>query len=150
MAGVRRATQVDVKEIIEFLEKYHIEESNLADIPFDKGTMIRSIEYYLTHPKHVIFVYTVDDKITGILMGNIEPFIFNDKRQWATDLVFAATTGGAWLLKRFINWAKLYKIDRIVMGVSSGSERAGELYTALGMTHIGGMYCMTVCEESAS
>lgn len=149
MSNVRRATQTDIKELLGFLETYHREESNLSDIPFDKGTMTRTIDYYLSNPKHVIFVYCVEDKITGVLMGNIEPFVFNDKRQWATDLIFVARSGGAWLLKKFISWAKLYKIDRIVMGVSSANERAGELYTTLGMEQVGGMYCMTIHEEKA-
>lgn len=151
MSGVRRAGHEDTKELVAFLEEYHTNGSNLKDIPFDVSSMTQVINYYIGMPKHVVFVYTDgDDKIRGVLMGSIEPFMFNKKRNWATDLVFVADAGGAWLLKKFISWTKLYNnVDRIIMGVSTGNTRSDALYTAMGLQRTGGMYALAINEAEA-
>lgn len=141
--ATRLATQVDTTEIIEFLRKYHAEDSNLSDIPFDKTSMVKAINYYISMPKHVCFVYVEKGKIDGVFMASIEPFMFNEKRKWATDLLNVANTGGAWLMKRFIAWAKMHRVDRIMMGVSTGNPRSDSLYEAMGLKRTGGMYTMS-------
>ena len=147
MAGVRRATYNDTTNIVEFLEKYHTEGSVLEDIPFSVRDMTSAVNFYLKMPKHTIFVYEDSgSKLRGVLMGSVEPFMFNIKRFWATDLLFVADAGGAWLLKKFIAWSKLYKVDRIMMGVSTGNDRSDELYNALGLERMGGMYSLTIRE----
>lgn len=140
--GVRRATMNDVGTIVKYLKQYHEEESNLADIPFDLLSMTHSIEYYIGMPRHVCFLYERDGELLGVLAGSIEEFMFNQKRYWATDLLNVCKQGGAWLLKKFIAWAQLYKVDRIIMGVSTGNERSDMLYEAIGMKRDGGMYSM--------
>ena len=145
MAGVRRATHLDTNSVVDFLEHYHKTESNLTDIPFDKESMAEVVNYYVGMPKHVVFMYEDDAKqVRGVLIGGLDPFAFNKKRYWASDLIFVANAGGAWLMKRFIAWSKLYKVDRIIAGVSSGAIDADELYTALGFTRVGGMYSLEV------
>lgn len=145
MAGVRRASHSDTTNIVEYLEDYHNTKSNLSDIPFDRRSMSEALDYYVGMPKHVVFIYEDDAKqLRGILMGSLDPFVFNRKRNWASDLIFIADAGGAWLMKRFISWAKLYKVDRIMAGVSSGDNNTDELYTALGFTRVGGMYSLEV------
>ncbi len=140
--SIRTATTNDTQKIVDFLQKYHEERSNLSDIPFDRRTMCNAIDYYIGMPKHTVFVYTDGDAITGVLAGSIEPFMFNDKRKWATDLLNVADKGGVWLLKKFIEWAKMYKVDRIFMGISTGIGRTEGLYEAVGMERVGGFYMM--------
>ena len=148
MTGVRRAGFNDTKVIVDFLERYHVDESNLSDIPFDRKSMTQVTDYYIGTPKHVVFVYVDSSaEIKGVLMGAVEPFMFNQKRLWATDLVFVAKAGGAWLLKKFIAWSRLFKVDRIMMGVSTGNSRSDDLYIALGLERTGGMYTMKFSEE---
>lgn len=143
----RKATHEDTGNITKFLAQYHVEKSNLQDIPFNKESMTKAIGYYISNPRHVVFVAEDNEEITGVLMGSIEPFVFNEKRHWATDLVFVATKGGAWLLKKFLAWAKLYKVDRIIMGVSTDMERSDELYAAVGMHRVGGMHVLNFGES---
>lgn len=138
--ATRLATYTDTSAILKLLEDYHSEASNLKDIPFDRQTMVKAIDYYINMPKHACFVYEKGGKIDGVLMASIEPFMFNSKRKWATDLLNVANSGGAWLMKRFIEWAKMHKADRIFMGVSTGNPRSDSLYEAMGLERTGGMY----------
>lgn len=135
----RAARIEDVQHIVKYLEEYHYH-SNLKDMPFDKRSMSSAVRYYIDTPKHQAFVYTKDNKITGVLLGSIEPFMFNEKRSWATDLLFVADEGGLWLLKRFVAWAKQFGVDRIIMGISSGDDRAHRLYESVGLVYLGNMY----------
>lgn len=143
----RTATYNDTKNIVDFLQKYHEEGSVLADIPFDRGTMTKAIDYYIGMPKHVVFVNEKDGNVTGVLAGSIEPFMFNEKRKWSTDLLNVADEGGVWLLKRFIEWSKMHKVDRIFMGISTGLERSEALYEAVGLERVGGFYALN-CSEN--
>lgn len=144
----RVANHNDTQELVKFLEKYHAEDSNLKDIPFDKRSMSKAIDYYIGMPQHIVFVYdSKESKITGVLMGSIEPFMFNEKRKWATDLLNVGTEGGVWLMKRFFDWAKMHKVDRIIMGISTGDSRVERLYEALGMDRKGGMYSLSISYE---
>ena len=70
----------------------------------------------------------------------VEPFFFNKKYSYATDLMFFATGGGVQLWRRFVDWAWEMGAQRILMGVSSGDARACQLLEALGMENTGGMY----------
>jgi len=146
--GTRIATQNDVTTIVEFLRNYHENGSNLADIPFDKQSMRHAVEYYITFPKHVCFIYEKNEQLRGVIMGSIEPFMFNEKRKWATDLLNVAQEGGPWLLRRFFEWAKSHRVDRIFMGVSTGNDRSNQLYEAMGMERLGGMYGLTFNTEA--
>ena len=143
--ATRLATHSDTQELVKFLAKYHAEDSNLKDIPFSKQSMSKAIGYYIGMPKHAVFVYETEDKvITGVLMGSLEPFMFNERRHWATDLLNVAEMGGSWLMKRFIAWAKMHKVDRVIMGISTDDPRVERLYEAMGMERKGGMYSMDI------
>lgn len=140
--STRVATYNDTQNIVSFLQDYHEVDSNLSDIPFDRQTMSKAIDYYIGMPKHVVFVHEKEGKITGVLAASVEPFMFNEKRKWATDLLNVANEGGVWLLKRFLEWAKMHKVDRVFMGISTGHQRSEALYEACGMERVGGFYAM--------
>lgn len=145
--STRVATHTDTQEVVRFLENYH-KDSNMQDIPFDKMSMAQALDYYIGMPKHIVFVYeNSEHEIDGVLMGGVEPFMFNKKRKWATDLVHVANSGGPWLMKRFFAWAKLHKVDRVIMGISTADSRTDELYKALGMEPLGGMYSLNLNKE---
>jgi hypothetical protein len=138
----RLATTADVGGIVHFLHRYHSEKSNLSDIAFDRYSMTKCIEYYIGMPKHLALVNVEKGAITGCLLGSIEPFMFNKKKFWATDLLNVASSGGLWLTKHFLKWAKMHKVERVIMGVSTNDERSDRLYEALGMQRTGGMYML--------
>jgi RimJ/RimL family protein N-acetyltransferase len=139
---VRRATIEDIRRIVDYMEAYHAT-SNLSDVPFHRLTAVRIIEYYCTHSTCYPLI-AIDDKdqVQGLLIGGLEPYFFNEKKFYGTDLMFFSKGAGPALWKAFRDWAFDMGADRIIMGVSSGDDRAGQLLEALGMEPTGGMYVL--------
>ena len=137
---IRLATYNDTKQLTDFVAKFHLEQSDLSDIPFDRASMVSYIDYHIGTSKHTVYVNDVDDEIVGFILGGLEPFPHNKKVLWASDGMFIADKGGASLLKRFHAWAFAMGAKRIFQGVSTGDNRADALYDAIGMSRTGGMY----------
>jgi len=145
---IRNARHSDTQELVDFVQKYHQEKSNLSDIPFDRGSMVAYIDYHIGTPKHVVYINENANGITGFILGGLEPFPHNKKQYWASDGMFIADQGGASLLKRFHAWAFASGAKRIFQGVSTGDGRADLLYSAMkNMKRTGGMY--VVYKESS-
>jgi hypothetical protein len=138
---VRRVRHGDIPQLMRFIQDYHIS-SNLSDIPFDKKSMTKIIDYYRQARDSVALIAVKDGRITGLLFGSIEPFFFNQKRSYATDLMFFAKAGGVQLWRHFVDWAWSMGASRVMMGVSSGDDRADQLFDVLGMEQTGGMYVL--------
>lgn len=144
---IRNAQYSDTQELVNFVEKFHREKSNLSDIPYDRASMVSYIDYHIGTSKHVVYVYDTEEGIKGFILGGLEPFPHNQKYCWASDGMFIADKGGAQLLKRFHTWAFASGAKRIFQGVSTGDSRADALYNTIeGMERTGGMY--VVCQES--
>jgi hypothetical protein len=126
---------------MEYIVEYH-KDSNLSDIPFDRKSMIKILEYYMQAKDSLALLAEEHGVVYGILLGSMEPFFFNQRKSYATDLMFFATGGGVQLWKRFVDWGWSRGADRIMMGVSSGDDRACQLLEALGMENTGGMYVL--------
>ena len=139
MVIIRRGRIADMKDILDYMKDYHAD-SNMSDIYFDRLSASKIIEYYITHKDSLPLVAVEDEKIIGLLFGSLEPYFFNQKKNYATDLLFFSKGAGPQLWKKFKEWAFSVGADRIIMGVSSGDERAGQLLEALGMNATGGMY----------
>jgi len=145
---IRNAQYSDTQELVDFVEKFHREKSNLSDIPYDRNSMVSYIDYHIGTSKHVVYVYETDKGIEGFILGGLEPFPHNKKVYWASDGMFIADKGGASLLKRFHAWAFACGAVRIFQGVSTGDSRADALYqTIKGMERTGGMY--VILKESS-
>ena len=139
---IRLATHADTRQLIEFTEKFHREQSLFKDVVFDRPSMVSYIDYHIGTAKHVVYVNDVKDEIVGFILGGLEPFPFNKKVMWASDGMFIADRGGASLLKRFHAWAFANKAHTIFQAVSTGDSRADTLYNAMGMKQTGGMYAV--------
>lgn len=139
---VRRAQTSDIPAILDFMEDYH-RDSNLADIAFDRKTSFKTVDYYIQHKTYMPLIALGEDgAVVGLLFGSLEPFFFNAKRTYATDLMFISRGHGEHLWRQFRDWAFSSGADRLLMGVSSGEERSSRLLEALGMTRVGGMYVL--------
>ena len=136
---VRRARHEDLRNILDYMEKYH-ENSNLSDIKFDRDSCRKIVQHYIEHRDSLPLIATDGEKLGGLLFGSLEPFFFNRKQTYATDLMYFSEGYGPQLWKRFRDWAFELGAKRIIMGVSSGDPRAGQLLEALGMSTTGGMY----------
>lgn len=138
---IRNAQHTDTKRIVDFVEKYHREKSNLQDIPYDSGSMVSYVDYHIGTSKHVVYINEEGGELTGFILGGLEPFPHNKKYYWASDGMFIADKGGVQLLKRFHLWAFASGAIRIFQGVSTGDSRADNLYKVMdGMEYTGGMY----------
>lgn len=138
---VREAQYTDIKNILDFLESYH-KDSNLADIPFDRQSVLKVAEYVMGAKDAIALVAYNDDALVGVLFGTLEPFFFNKKRSYATDILFIGHGAGVPMWRKFKEWAFFHGAERLMMGVSSGDQRAGQLLEALGMNNTGGMYVL--------
>lgn len=138
---VRRATIHDVKAILDYVTEYH-EDSNLSDIPIDRVSLLRVVEHFIQHRDSLPLIAEAEGKIHGVLFGSLEPYFFNSKRMYATDLMFFSKGAGPQLWREFKDWAFATGADRILMGVSSGDDRACQLLEVLGMEPTGGMYVL--------
>lgn len=138
---IRRARHEDIRLILDYMEDYH-RKSNLSEIKFDRDSARKIVQYYIEHRDSYPLIATDGEKLGGLLFGSLEPFFFNRKKSYATDLMFFSEGYGPKLWKKFRDWAWEVGAERIIMGVSSGDERAGQLLEALGMNKTGGMYVL--------
>lgn len=136
---IRRGKLEDMGRILTYMSDYH-KNSNLSRVPFDRKSASQIVEYYIMSKDTLPLIAIEEDKMIGLLFGSLEPFFFNQKKNYATDLMFFSKGAGTQLWKTFKDWAFSMGADRIIMGVSSGDERADQLLGALGMSAIGGMY----------
>lgn len=143
---IRRANHGDIKRVVDYMEEYH-KDSNMNDIPVDRVSLVKITSYYIEHKGHLPLMAIDKEEVKGVLFGSLEPYFFNSKRYYATDLMFFASGAGPQLWRAFRDWAFEMGADRIIMGVSSGDPRAGQLLEALGMETTGGMY--VIREESS-
>ena len=139
---VRRANITDMKDVLDFMEAWH-PTCGMENVPFDRQSCVKIVEYYV-YSKDTLPLIAKNDKgdITGMLFGSLEPYFFNKKHCYGTDLMFIARGGGPELWRRFKEWAFGLGADRIIMGVSSGDPRACQLLEVLGMINTGGMYVL--------
>lgn len=138
---IRRARQEDIGAILEYMEEYH-QDSNLSDVKFDRASCSKIVRHYVEYRDNCPLIATDGEKIGGLLFGSLEPFFFNQKKNYGTDLMFFSKGYGPQLWKRFRDWAFEMGAERLIMGVSSGDPRAGQLLEALGMELTGGMYVL--------
>lgn len=140
--AIRRAALQDMRPILDYMADYH-KESNLADIPFDRTSAAQIVEYYILSKDSVgLLAINKEKQVKGLMFGSLEPFFFNRKYTYATDLMFMSKGFGPQLFKKFTEWALASGARRIIMGVSSGDDRACQLLEALGMECVGGMYVL--------
>lgn len=133
-------------EILDYLEDYHVNGSNLKDVPFSRKDTRKVVEYYMRASDCIALIGEYDGEVKGVLLGGLEPFFFNSKKCYATDMLFVSNGAGLGLLRKFKEWAFSRGADRIMMGVSSGDSRAGDFLELFGFEPTGGMYVL--CKES--
>lgn len=142
--AVRRAGYEDTQEIVSFMQEYHAE-SNLADIPFVRKDAAAVCAYFMVHKSCCPLVAHNDrGELTGILFASLEPYFFNSKYKYATDLQFISKGAGMQLLAEFRRWAKSVGAERIIVGVSSGDSRADAFLELSGSEKIGNMYVLRI------
>jgi RimJ/RimL family protein N-acetyltransferase len=138
---VRRAFTRDIPKILDYLEEYH-KDSNMNHVEFDRKSTFQIMEYYIDHKTFMPLVAYKEGEVKGVLFGSLEPFFFNRKKSYGTDLMFISNGAGTQLWKMFKEWAFSSGAVQLIMGVSSGNPRSEQLLEALGMTRVGGAYVL--------
>ena len=111
------------------------------------ATCTQMFRVFISNENGKIWVYELDGKIEGFLVGLVAPFFFSD-RMVATDQLFLVTDkgklGGVRLLKTFEAWARSHpKVSAILHMIGYGMknwEKTASLYRKTGMDKIGEIY----------
>jgi hypothetical protein len=140
--NVRRARYDDMPAMLDYMKEYH-KTSNLSNIPFIRADAAKILDYCIGH-KECQPLIAVDDEGTlhGILCGMLEPYFFNKKMYYATDLQFMSKGAGMQLLAEFKRWANSMGAETIMMAVSSGDARADAFLELSGLEQAGNMYVL--------
>lgn len=142
---LRAATLEDIPGILVLGRQMHAE-SWYGYLPFDEEKVAALMGNLIAHEFGFAQVIEQDGEIVGGLAGMIGEFWFCHERI-ASDFALFVTPGrrgsigAVRLVKEFIEWAKANKAE-VSLAVSTGVriQETGELYQALGLTHVGGVY----------
>lgn len=139
---VRRAQYDDIPVMLAYMIDYH-ETSNLSHITFVRQDAAKVLDYWVGHREcHPLVAFDDGGKLIGILCAMLEPYFFNKKHFYATDLQFISKGAGMQLLAEFKRWAKIMGAESIVMAVSSGDARADTFLELSGLEKTGNMYVL--------
>ena len=139
---VRGATYNDIPELLVFMETYH-KDSIFSEVPFIRKDTAKVIDYYIASKNcYPIVAVNKEGVICGLLFVSLEPFFFNRKNYYASDLQFISNGAGMQLLGEFKRWSIGMGAERIIMGVSSGDPRADAFLELSGLEKTGNMYVL--------
>lgn len=140
---VRKATIDDYEGILELMRRMQ-PNTNYADIPIDDKSVKMLVGSGIFTRREVSYVAEHEGNITGVLVGGLTPYLWNEKKFYATDVLFMAEQGGVWLLRKFVRWAKLHhKTHAIILCEDAGHHaKVKALYERVGFKQIGGMFRM--------
>lgn len=93
-----------------------------------------------------------DDKVVGMMIGQLVPFFFCPDKTMAVDHIvyvdpnYRGSSIAYRLVKDFEEWARKKSAIQISFGVSTGVkiEKTHDFYTKMGYNHTGGIYKKTI------
>lgn len=141
---IRNAVHDDVDALLELGREMHAE-SWYAYLPFDEAKVRNALCTAIS--RGFLAVQEADGRIVGGMAGLITEFWFC-RSLIATDLgLFVksdkrGSTAAVRLVQAFIDWARANGAAEVNLAISTGVriEETGDLYKALGLTHVGGIY----------
>lgn len=146
---IRQARVLDVHQVYDLCYGLH-GESSYSHIPIDENKFKRLFAQTVCSKQAFVWVAVYDGEITAVLIGIMDEVFFSRKK-YATDVLFYSKKGGAYLLKRFIKWAKGQpSVVDLRLGISSDSgnvERVGQLYEKQGLKNVGGLYFADITDK---
>ena len=143
----RIATYKDALPIVRYLRKTH-SLTGWDWVPFDeKRVRNMVVDMIRSQGGDVIFAYNEDNRITGVLLAQIDLFFWSGKTKYATDVHTIGTGGALHCMRRFVQWAKDQDCVCVVSAVATESERAEKLYTRMGFKRQGNALVYRFDEE---
>lgn len=141
---LKKADVPDIASIMDLCRRIH-PTTSYSHIPMNDRAVRALILSGIFSRNQVAYIAVSGKQVTGLLVGGIAPFVWNDRVFYASDDLFIAEKGGAYLLRRFIRWAKgRNNVKEIILGESAGSQIPAALYPAMGLKQSGGIYRMKV------
>lgn len=137
---IRRMNGDDILPILELGKKLHAEIGDLP--PIDEMGCKMLLARALCHKRQLVLVHEYAGEIVGVLFGVIEEMWFS-KSMHATDVFFYSKhAGGAFMLRRFVRWAKGMGASEIDMAVSSGirTPSSSRMFERIGFQNVGGIF----------
>ena len=144
--SVRRAKYSDAHQL-KGLVREAWKSTSYGHLDISESMLTRSVHEYLTHQNSQVWVTETEGELTGLLAASIGRLEISEALA-SSDSVFYCKSGeGRKLIRRYVRWAEKKGAAVIGMGVSSGSDRAGELIESAGFNRVGGNYYMGVSGE---
>lgn len=137
----RKAEYEDARKVAAFLTRMQ-PTTRYKEPPVDDASVRGIVLASVAAKRTICYVTESKGEITGVIIGILLPYVWNEKFFYATDYIFVAEKGGALLLRKFMRWCKKPRVLEIKLGESAGSEKAGPLYEAVGFKRVGGIYEM--------
>lgn len=147
---IREMQPEDLEGVIALIAVLHIE-TPYRQIEMDWHGIIAFLTAAQMRRTALILVAEHEGKITGLMLGKVEPFWFADQAagaRVASDLVFYSRFAGDGprMLRRFIAWAfSVPRVVRIEMAVSTGQAdlgRMAKIYERVGLRQEGSLFVM--------
>lgn len=140
MHKARQASLKDITPLVRLAKELHAA-SEWAWVPFSAAALRRSLTQMVRKPDFCILMVEKDGEPTGLLFGMVDKVLYGNTL-YATDIEYAAKSGGDELLDAFREWARNAGAKVLVMGVSnSGREKAKDrFFSKHGLTRTGGVY----------
>lgn len=143
---IRCASPSDIPGLLALGRKMHAE-SWYAYLPYDEQKITAALERVMSDG--FLAVYEVDGVLSGGMAGILCEFWFGHE-QMAADLSLFIEPGrrggiaAARLVQAFIAWARDAGALEVSLAVSTGvrMQETGELYEAMGLRCVGGVYKM--------
>lgn len=151
---IREAKFVDIPGICTLMLEGHAV-SKYKEYPINVDRKLKPlIMESIRSGNHCVFVSTIDERITGFLIGMVDDLYHILNVKYATDLFFYVADvdrkGGVGLLNEFIQWARqVPNVVRIRLGVTNVAEgvdydRVAKLYVQKGFIQEGLLFEMEV------
>ena len=140
MQSVRQADRRDLTALVRLAKELH-QASDWAWVPFSPSALRRSLTQMMGKPDFCILMAEKDGEPCGLLFGMVDRVLYGNTL-YASDIEFAAKSGGDELLDAFRDWARQAGAKALVMGVSnSGREAAKDrFFSKHGLVRSGGVY----------
>ena len=137
---IRRMEGRDIDAIVALGKTLHASMDSLP--PVDEMGCRMLLARALCHKRQLVLVHEKDTQIVGVLFGMIQELWYS-KTLHATDIIFySQSAGGAFMLRRFIRWAKSMGVTEIDMAVSSGkySPNTTRMFERAGFQNMGSIF----------
>ena len=145
---IRLATLDDLPKIAQLGRDMH-EASTFSTLDYDAEIVKATIGRLINESQFVVVAENINGEVVGGMAGQVVPSWFG-KDSVANDMAIFISPGergglrAVQFIEAFTLWAKLAGAKQVRPSVTTGHERAAELYEAMGFTRCGASFYMNL------